>query len=247
MRFATSSLFLGGSFNPPHNGHLRLAIECAEAFCSARLYFIPCALPPHKSAASLLPFDLRCALLRAAIDSMQATELRQRLAVSEVENERAGPSYTVDTLRLLAGRQKGGRPLFILGSEDYARLDSWKDWQSLPEHADLLVLPRPPSGPDDFQAHSARLWPGARQADAEERRSLGLPSRISQASLLPGGAKMLFMPQPMLDISASLVRERWLAGRDLTFLLPGAVRRLLTENADLVSKSWRATFNLDIS
>ncbi|MDL2280209.1 nicotinate (nicotinamide) nucleotide adenylyltransferase [Desulfovibrio sp. OttesenSCG-928-G11] len=242
MRFATSSLFLGGSFNPPHNGHMRLAIECAEVFCAARLYFIPCALPPHKSAASLLPFDLRCALLRAAIDSMEGAEPRERLAVCELENERAGPSYTVDTLRLLAKRQKDGRPLFVLGGEDYARLDSWRDWQSLPEHADLLVLPRPPSGPGDFQDHSARLWPGARPADAEERRSLGLPSRISQVCLLPGGGKMLFMPQPMLDISSSLVRERWLAGRDLNFLLPGAVRRLLAENAELLNKTWRAVF-----
>jgi nicotinate-nucleotide adenylyltransferase len=220
-------LLFGGSFNPPHNAHLRLAFEAAEVLRPLRSLFIPCAQPPHKSDTNLLPFSLRCELLRAGMTGT-AGELFE---VSEVENEREGPSYTVDTLTLLARRYPELRPVFIMGSEDYARLETWLRWRELPKHADLAVLPRSADADEAFGMHSKRLWPEAAAAP------MPCPG-VSKAFVLPHGGKLLYLPQPLLEISSTLVRERYLAGRSLDFLVPPGVQKLLLDNADTLARVW---------
>ena len=221
-------LLFGGSFNPPHNAHLRLAFEAAEILRPQKALFIPCAQPPHKSETDLLPFSLRCELLRASAAGMAHERLFE---VSEVENEREGPSYTVDTLALLAPRYPTLRPVFIMGSEDYARLETWLRWRELPEHADLAVLPRSADADEAFCLYSKRLWP---EAEAAPPPCPG----VSRAFVLPHGGRLLYLPQPILEISSTLVRERYLAGRSLDLLVPPGVQKLLLDNADILARVW---------
>ena len=221
-------LLFGGSFNPPHNAHLRLAFEAAEILRPQKALFIPCAKPPHKSGHDLLPFSLRCDLLRA---STEGTAIARLFDVSIVENEREGPSYTVDTLALLARRHPTLRPVFIMGSEDYARLETWLRWRELPEHADLAVLPRCAGAEEVFCPHSKKLWP---EATATAPPCPG----VSKAFVLPHGGRLLYLPQPLLEISSTLVRERYLAGRALDFLVPPGVQKLLLDNADTLTPVW---------
>lgn len=235
MNAAPLLLLLGGSFNPPHAGHMRIAVECAEVLKPARVLFIPCAVPPHKEAGSLLPFALRCAMLRAAIGDMRRfTSGPARMpdfAVSEVENERAGPSYTVDTLAVLGRRYPDFRPAFIMGGEDYDKLSTWRQWPELPDLADLVVVPRNREGEPTFIAQSRNMWPQATPcADA--------PPGAGTAFVLPGGGRLLFLPQPLLDISSSLVRERFLSGRALDFLVPPGVNALLQEKSAEIKNCW---------
>ena len=222
-------LLFGGSFNPPHIAHLRLALEAAEVLCPERALFIPCAQPPHKSGTNLLPFALRCAMLRAAV---KESALQHLFSVSEIEQERTGPSYTVETLALLAKRHPLLRPVFIMGSEDYARLETWLRWRELPRLADLAVLPRSAAAGQAFAPTSKALWP--------EAQGLAPPcAGVSEAFILPHGGRLLYLPQPILEISSTLVRERHLAGRSLDFLLPSAVAGLLRENALTISTVWK--------
>lgn len=222
-------LLFGGSFNPPHIAHLRLAFEAAEVLCPHKVLFIPCAQPPHKSGVDLLPFALRCAMLRAAIAGAAAEHLFE---VSEVEGERRSPSYTVETLTVLARRHPSLRPVFVMGSEDYARLDTWLRWRELPGLADLAVLPRSAASEESFRLTSRRLWPGARALRAP------CPG-VSLVYSIPPGGRLLYLPQPVLEISSTLIRERYLAGRSLDFLVPREVHALLRDHADTVDRLWK--------
>lgn len=227
-------LLLGGSFNPPHAGHLRIAIETAEVLRPERTLFIPCAYPPHKPDGNLLPFAVRAAMLRAAIADMTSLDGTPPLqfAVSEVEQERQGPSYTADTLAILKERFPGMRPAFVMGNEDYAQLSSWRRWRELPVLADLVVLPRSAGALESFRNSTLAFWPDA--------SPLAPPAPgVTEAFLLPHGGRILYLPQPQLDISSSLVRERLLAGRSLDFLVPPGVRNLLMEHAAEAVSLWR--------
>lgn len=219
---------LGGSFNPPHAGHFRIAIECAEALFPAETLFVPCACPPHKSEDNLLPFDFRVALLRAALAE---AGMDKSFGVCEVESERSGPSYTADTLAILVARRPDARLAFIMGGEDYAQLATWRRWRELPALADLVVLPRGERSRESFCDTTRSLWPEAR------RTQTPFPA-VTEAFALPGGERLLFLPQPLLDISSSMTRERWLQGRRLDFLMPQSVRKLLREQESMVKRLW---------
>ncbi len=127
---------LGGSFNPPHVGHFRIALEIREAFCPETTLLIPVADPPHKIDADLLPFSLRAAMLEAVAATLPGLE------VCRIEAERSGPSYTVDTLIALHERRPDCRLLFILGDDNFSLLPTWHRGLELPVWADLVVLPR---------------------------------------------------------------------------------------------------------
>ena len=100
--------FFGGTFDPVHLGHLVPAVRAFETFRFDALVFVPAASPPHKMGEPLTPFPHRFAMLALA------TQPYDRFLVSAIETERAGPTYTVDTLRLLltrfAAERSGGRP-----------------------------------------------------------------------------------------------------------------------------------------
>ena len=221
---------LGGSFNPPHAGHFRIAIETYEALSPSGVLFLPCATPPHKSADNLLSFEFRVALLRAALAE---AGLDESFGVCEVENERSGPSYTVETLAILAKRRPDQRLAFIMGGEDYAHLATWKGWRELPDLADLVVLSRGDKGREAFHAATRLLWPEARAEDS-------VFSAVTDVFVLPGGGRLLFLPQPLLEISSSLVRERWLQGRHLDFLVPNSIQILLNEQKRTIRELWKS-------
>ncbi len=208
---------LGGSFNPPHLGHMRLAVEVLETLRPDRLDFLPSARPPHKGGRHILPFDLRVAMLRAATRGMD------KVAVNTVENERDGPSYTVDTLRIYREREPESRFFFIVGAEDFVAINTWRRWQELPYLADIVVASRAGMAAGAFADTVRACWPEARPAAA--------PAAVAEAAyaLPEGGGMLLHLPLPRLDIRAELIRERLLAGRSVRFLVPDAVHALLPE------------------
>ena len=212
----------GGSYNPPHLGHMRLAVEVIEALRPSRLDFLPCAVPPHKGTKSILPFDLRARMLEESVLGIAG------LRVNRLESQRSGPSYTSDTLRLYAEKEPDARHFFILGAEDFADIVKWHEWEILPRLADIVVVPRAGSEVEVFMETVRHSWP--------EARPLGHLAGAANAvySLPPesGGGRLLHLPLPRLDIRAELVRERFLAGRSIRFLVPDAVARLLAENPE---------------
>ena len=223
---------LGGSFNPPHIGHFRIACEVLEQLGPESILFIPCACPVHKPAESLLPFALRLGLLRAMVEN------EGRFAVSAMEGERAGASYTIDTLRALGREYPQKRLLFIMGAEDVPALPTWGQWEEILRLADIVALPRTPGWTADRFAmvlqelHAVMQGPKLPAVAGQDTPGGGL------AYSLNGQRLVHFLWQPVLEISSTLVRERWLDGQNLRYLVPEPVLAQMRDNGALIRECW---------
>lgn len=205
---APGLLILGGSFNPPHVGHLRLAVEAREALGDLirGVDLVPSAHPPHKKNQRLLPFELRAAMLEAAAKPLPW------LRCNRLESLRDGPSYTWDTLRAYRDAEPRTDFYFLLGSPDFALLPTWHRGLELPALCNFVVVPRGEQTAEEFTDIARALWP-----EAEMRPPL-LPDSACMA--LPGGGLAHFLPLPWLAVSASRIRELWLTGRSVDYLVP---------------------------
>ena len=129
--------FYGGTFDPIHNGHLILAREAVEKLGLDRLYFIPNAVSPHKRAMQTVPGVLRAEMIRAAIEN------EPRFDIDDMELERPGVSYTIDTLLELRERF-GPEPEFfyLIGEDNVSALGTWRRADELHHLATFVVLCR---------------------------------------------------------------------------------------------------------
>jgi len=193
---------LGGTFDPVHNAHLRVAWEAAEAL-DAEVWLMPAHVPPHRPAPVGTASE-RARLLRVALAG------QARLRLDERELRRAEPSYTIETLREIRVEIGAVRPLLLLiGADAFAGLPTWRDWRGLFDQAHMVVLTRP--------GHGAEV-PAALQAEVAARR-------VAAASALrtsPSGAVFDLAVTP-LEISASRVRAELAAGREPRWLVPDAL------------------------
>ena len=197
---------LGGTFDPVHCGHLRLAVEMRRRIGLDTVRLVP-AREPQLRAPPVASAAARRSMLHAALAGLGA------LAVDERELERAGPSYSVDTLREMR-REHPGEPLcFIVGLDAFLRLDEWERWQEIPALAHLAVARRARS-PLPGQGPLARLLHecGAADPAALRRRPAGL---VHVADL------------PLPDVSGSEVRRRLARGLNVDGLVPPAVLEVI--------------------
>jgi nicotinate-nucleotide adenylyltransferase len=195
---------LGGSFNPIHYGHLLLADEIVETLGLDRLLFVPAAAPPHKPASQLAPARDRCEMVRLAIAD------HPRFAVSDIELQRPGPSYTVDTLEALA--RSGDELFYVVGSETFLDLLTWREPRRIARLARLVVVPRAGS---PFDAESAAAQKVLRDIGVE-----GGFVRDLRGGVPPRG--VLIVHATSLPLSASELRRRVHEGRSLAFRMPPA-------------------------
>jgi nicotinate-nucleotide adenylyltransferase len=186
---------LGGTFDPIHDGHLALARVALEQLGLDQVLFVPAGQPPHKRGRPITPAEDRLAMVELAIAG------EPWFAVSRVEIDRAGPSYTADTAEaLVSGPETDDRPIeltVILSAESFADLPSWHDPARLLRLARIAVAPR--------TGHPAptSAWLGQR-----------LPGFADRVAVLEG---------PHLDISASDIRALVAAGRPIDQLVPPSV------------------------
>jgi nicotinate-nucleotide adenylyltransferase len=187
---------LGSAFNPPHLGHLALAQEALWQLGLDEVVLVPTGEAPHKRIADDPGREQRLAMTRlAAADDA-------RFSVSTLEVDREGPSYTYETLELLAGERGDTDLVFVMGADAALGLESWREPRRVVELARLAIARR--AGVSDPEV-AAML----RSLDAE------------------GRATMLEMPQ--FGVSSSAVRERAAAGRPLRYLTPESVARMIEE------------------
>jgi nicotinate-nucleotide adenylyltransferase len=196
---------LGGTFDPIHNGHLAIARSVRASLDLERVVFIPAGIPPHKPGQRVTPGVDRAAMVALAIAGDAG------LALSMIELDRPGPSYAVDTLTALADAQSDGRQTleFVLSAEAFAGFPTWREPDRILELARLAVVPRAGARPIDDAWMDASL-PGWRE-------------------------RVDFVDGPLVDISASVIRDRVRAGASIEGLVPEAVadyihaHRLYTE------------------
>ena len=207
----------GGTFNPIHVGHLRAAEEVLEALGLERMLFVPAAEPPHKSAREedpIAPAPERLAWLRAAVEGNTS------FAVDDLEIQRGGRSYAVDTLSVLAERLAPERPVFLIGHDAFVEVGSWREPERLFELAHWAVFTRPP-----VSGGSLADWLPKRVLDDIELAADGLSGAHRRAHTW-----IRLLEIPALEVSASEIRARVRAGRSVRYLLPEAVRKAVLES-----------------
>jgi nicotinate-nucleotide adenylyltransferase len=193
---------LGGTFDPVHNGHLRVAWEAAEAL-DAEVRLLPAHVPPHRPAP-IANSALRVDLLRRALSG------QSRLTLDTRELDREGASYTVDTLRGLRAEYGEARSLILLvGADAFAGLPTWREWRALFGLAHIAMLTRP---------GRTEPWSSELVAEAVPRRAR-MPRELRDSAF----GKVLSLPVTPLDISASVVRALLAAGREPRWLIPDAL------------------------
>ncbi|BCB25143.1 putative nicotinate-nucleotide adenylyltransferase [Sulfurimicrobium lacus] len=197
---------LGGTFDPIHFGHLRLAEELAQQLDLAEVRFIPSGRPWHRDAPGATP-EQRLEMVRLAIAGNPRFHLDGREASS------GAPGYTVETLAKLRQELGAAQPLcLLLGADAFLGLATWHHWRELFKLAHIAVAQRP-----GFPLQAAQMGDELR-AEAESRMSSD--PRDLQAT--PCG-KVLACPIPPLDISATSIRSAVKAGKSPRYLLPDAV------------------------
>jgi nicotinate-nucleotide adenylyltransferase len=203
---------LGGTFNPVHQGHLLLAESFRERLGLDRVVLVPSAAPPHKPGEEIAPTLHRYAMTALAVAGHPG------FAVSDCEVRRPGPSYSVDTVEMLAGEYAGARLFFLMGSDTFLDLPTWKTPERLGAWAVLAVGRRAgcdfdPDGPA-ARAVLARLGrPGLR------RVSPTAADTVHAAA--PGD--VLLVETRSLPVSAREIRRMLAAGESVRYLVPPAV------------------------
>lgn len=181
----------GGTFDPPHLGHLILAAMCADALALETVWFVPAAQPPHKRHRRVTPIENRLAMLALALaDNPQFT-------LSRIDNDRPGPHYTVDMIRLAQAKRPEAEITFLMGGDSLHDLPTWHAAPDLLDLCRIAVMRRPGDGVD--------------------------MTSLEQA--LPGlGQRLVFVDGPAMAFSATEIAARVRAGRSIRYLVPEAVR-----------------------
>ncbi len=197
---------LGGTFDPVHNGHLRLALNLKQRVGFEAVHFVPSGIPPHRSQPA-----------RSAKERYKMVELALQYTpdvhVNDCETLRKGPSYMVETLMRLRkqwGKQKSVS--LILGSDAFAQLNTWYRWQGLFELCHILVVARPGEPPL------------AELLSPELREQFNDRLRLDSADLHKKAAGLVYVQNfPGLDISATAIRNALAQGENVQHLLPECV------------------------
>lgn len=200
---------LGGTFDPIHHGHLRIAQEALEQCGLAQVRFVPCGTPPHR-AAPQAEAKSRWEMVRLALNG------HPDFLVDVHEVFRTDPCYTVDTLAALRAELGEQQPLcLILGGDAFLQLHTWHEWKRLFELAHIVVLQRaggPPLG------NAMNSTDAALQAEYRARLVPGA-SALHEAA---HGA-IFVADMPALEISSTDIRRRCAEGRSVRYLVPDAV------------------------
>lgn len=192
----------GGTFDPIHYGHLRVALEAFEALQLAELRFLLARQPPHRDTPSVTP-EQRLALLQQAVAEQPG------FVVDERELRRSGPSYTVDTLASLRAELPNTPLCLLIGRDAFGALHRWSRWLALFELAHIVVLTRPGNWPTLAPELSAEI----------ATRQLSTAQGLHQH--LAGG--LWFQAVTPLAISATHIRTLLAAGHSPRYLLPDTV------------------------
>lgn len=214
-KFAAPLGILGGTFDPVHYGHLRLAEEARISLGLAQVIWIPAGQPPHRSAPRVSA-QHRLAMVRLAIAGNPAFAVDEGEALSEA------PSYTVTTLERLRAQPGYGeeRPLvLLLGADAFAGLATWHRWQELLALAHLAVATRP-----SYPLES-RLLPPALESEFQTRLA-----RDAQALGQAAAGSIVPFAITALDISGTRIRGALAASGSARYLLPDTVLDYIAEH-----------------
>lgn len=201
---------LGGTFNPIHNAHLQIAREVRDRLQLDRVICIPAATPPHKELDGDIAFSDRLAMVELAIAAEPCFE------ASDIEAQRGGRSYSVDTLTQLQALHPGDELFFIIGSDSFLEIATWYRAAEIFTLSNIVAVERPEAKIPDLLA----ALPVAMRGDfcyiTEEMR-------LTHRS----GFSVYYLPGTPLAISSSEIRRLVRTGQSIDHLVPDAVSRYI--------------------
>jgi nicotinate-nucleotide adenylyltransferase len=188
---------LGGAFNPPHIGHLVCAQEALVQLQLERVLFVPVGQAPHRELEGDPGPETRLEMVELAIAD------DARFAVSRVEIDRDGPSYTVDTLRQLRAAAPDDELFLVLGGDQAAALSDWHEPEQVLELAQIVVVER-------------TNW---------SRNAIGI-----KVGRLRGAERIRYLDMPIIQVSSTSIRRRVAAGQPIRYLVPDMVANHMDAN-----------------
>jgi nicotinate-nucleotide adenylyltransferase len=198
---------IGGTFDPVHVGHLDAADAARAALRLDELLFVPAHDPPHKPLDPHASAFHRFALVSLAIQPLS------RARVSDMELDREGASYTVDTLRALhACGRTASQIFFILGADAFAEIATWREFPAVLDLAHFVVIARPGTTVDAALARTPAL-----------RSRVRTPERSDGE--VPATTGIYLVEARTRDVSSTEIRRRLAAGAGIDDLVPAAVAR----------------------
>ncbi|HPD58273.1 MAG TPA: nicotinate-nucleotide adenylyltransferase [Smithellaceae bacterium] len=206
---------LGGTFDPIHFGHLRGAEEMMGILNLNRIIFVPSSRPPHKLEAQITSFHHREQMIKLAIEG------NVNFSYSEVENLRAGKSYSVETVEYFLSKYiKDLELYFIVGQDAFQAITTWKNWEKLLLMCNFAVMTRP----------------GYKDMKLDEIMPKDIASQFKYNEAIDGykgptGYAIYFRHVSFLDISSSRIRAMAKENNSIRYLLPDTVRQYIFKNS----------------
>lgn len=193
----------GGSFDPVHIGHLRVAEDIRQQLNLQQIHWIPCGTPPHRSQ-NLAAAEHRTAMVQLAIQDNPHFQL------NDIELRRQGPSYMVDTLEQMAKDEDTVQcKCLIIGSDAFSQFHTWKRWQRILDLVNLVVMARP----------KRELVISPELEDQVKNRIIKQPEKVHDSA----AGKIVFLPVTQLEISATYIRQLIHQGQSVRYLVPDEV------------------------
>ena len=194
----------GGTFNPVHNGHLRIATELAELLPVSELRMMPCGISPD-IAKKAIPAQQRMKMLQIGIGDENPT-----LTIEDIELQRTTPSYSIDTVTLIRKNLGPSVPLFLcLGMDALASINSWNRWEQLLDFCHIVVSSRP-----GFSApKKGLLFEWINQHSCAD---------LSKLEERPAG-HIYFCDLTMLAVSSTIIRDKVKRGDSIRYMTPDSV------------------------
>ncbi|MGY8813401.1 MAG: nicotinate-nucleotide adenylyltransferase [Gammaproteobacteria bacterium] len=199
---------LGGSFDPVHYGHLRLALECKQRLDLEKVIFVPLNIPSHRAPLQASA-NQRFQMLQLATKDVKGLE------VTDIEIKRNNTSYTIDTLKELRDTYQEQSICLIIGMDAFQEFDTWKEWQKIVDIAHLIIINRPNSQQDINKDRLIALY---------ESRKVSVKESIHNSI----HGNILKLDIPALEISSSRIRELVQSNNSIKFLLPDDVLEYIT-------------------
>jgi nicotinate-nucleotide adenylyltransferase len=201
----------GGTFNPIHFAHLRIAEEIRDTFALERVVFVPAATPPHKPLADDLSFADRLRMVELAVEG------NPFFSVSDLEGQREGKSYSIDTLHIFKEMYPSDELFLIMGSDSFAEFGSWREYAAIFSCCNIVTITRPGAAISLREAIPGRI--------SHEFVCDGERDRLVHRS----GHAVYCMEGTLLDISSTAIRAHIRQGRSIRYLVPAMVEEYINQ------------------
>lgn len=204
----------GGTFNPIHNGHLKVALEVSQHFKLDKVLFIPCYLPPHKSSRDIASAADRLRMVELAIAPFAQFE------ASSLEVDRPETSYSIVTLERVKKIYLGAKIYFIVGIDAFLEIKTWREYERVLNSCSFIVVSRPGFHLEEAKTVLESYW--------RERMVIIRPEVKLEEGKREFPQIYLF-PMNSLDISARDIRGKRQRGESISGLVPEAVEKYILE------------------